>query len=418
MNVAAEQRLVVLEEQCAKPEWLSLEDAALLIQLRFDVVCLASSDTTGEHPGQAQFLINPKQYVSHLALPSGTLLIVRPKIDPSQVFRLLAYVYAGWNKDVFRQVEVSYSSDNLLFEPLIELFNELIAARVRRGLVQDYVRHEDNLSVMRGRIQFERHIALNAMRPDRLFCRYHHQTVDNEDNQILKWTLRLLASVNGWSSRTVHSLRVNLRHFSEVSLRAPDRVGLGDRVYHRMNDDYRLLHDLCRLFLDGGAIDEHTGDWRFRGFLLDMNRLFEAFVSKAFEAVAGRLTNLTAHPQKAELLCQAKSGTVWIQPDVTICEGSRAIVIVDAKYKRPEGGPINPDLYQMIAYGTALQCNRAFLLYPATESALEETFEIRHSPITVHVRHIDIGHEECVPRAERVAEMILQEIASEMRALG
>lgn len=290
MTEGSRGRLLVLREQCPEQVWLWEEDAALLKKLDFDLVRLAVSDTAGAdlHPGQAYFQVNPKQYVAHLALPSGSLLLVEPKINPANVFRMLAYVYAGWNRDVFRNAEVLYSTDRLLFEPLVELFSDMVAARVRRGLVQDYVRHEENLSVMRGRILFERQVAANAVRPDRLFCRYHQQTPDIEDNQVVKWTLRYLAGVDGWSARTAHSVRVNLRHFSEVSLRAPDRGPLCGRRYNRMNDDYRLLHDLCRLFLENGAITEHAGDWRFRGFLLDMNLLFEAFITKAFSTTVAR----------------------------------------------------------------------------------------------------------------------------------
>ncbi len=38
---------------------------------------------------------------------------------------------------------MSYRSDQLLFEPLEELFNGLESNRVRRGLFQRYVEHEE-----------------------------------------------------------------------------------------------------------------------------------------------------------------------------------------------------------------------------------------------------------------------------------
>ena len=409
---------VVLQEQCPKQVWLWEEDAKLLESLDFDLVRLAGSDTNDAdlHPGQACFSANAKQYVSHLALPSGTLLLVEPKINPANIFRMLAYVYAGWNRDVFRDAEVRYASDNFLFEPLVELFNDLVAGRVRRGLVHDYVRHEENLSVMRGRILFERHVAVNAVRPDHLFCGYHRRTPDIEDNQILKWTLHYLASVKGWTARTVHSLRLNLRHFSEVSLRAPDRGALCSRVYSRMNDDYRLLHDLCRLFLENSGIAEHAGDLRFRGFLLDMNLLFEAFVARAFSTMA-RFTCLTAHLQTQDFLSHPSPATVTIRPDVTIREGVRTAAVVDAKYKRLQGTFRNHDFYQVIAYGTVLQCPRTYLFYPATEWDSDAVVEVRNSPIKIKVRRVDIGRTDCVSLIEQAARTVFNE-ASEDPALS
>jgi len=221
MNDAPRGRLLALHEQCGEEVWLSEEDAALLRALDFDLLRLAEADATGVdlHAGQACFLVNPKQYVAHLALPSGDVLRVEPKIHAANVFRMLAYVYARCRPDVFRDAEVSYATGRSLFEPLVELFNDLVATRARRGLVQDYVRHEQNLGVMRGRILLERQVTTNAVRPDHLFCRYYQQTPDIEDNQILKWTLWCLASLDDWSERTARFLRV-----------CPASVGNGESV--------------------------------------------------------------------------------------------------------------------------------------------------------------------------------------------
>jgi len=204
--------------------------------------------------------------------------------------------------------------------------------------------------------------------------------------------------------------QVNLRHFSEVGLRTPGPKALSGRAYNRMNDDYRLLHDLCRLFLANRAITEDAGDWRFRGFRLDMNELFERFVTEAFWSVA-KSTCLTAHPQKEDRLSQPPSAPIRIRPDVTLCEGVRTAAVVDAKYKRTEDKLANHDLYQAIAYGTALQCNRVYLLYPATECDADATIQVRHSPIAIHVRRIDIGDPRCVSHVEQAARTILGEAA-------
>jgi 5-methylcytosine-specific restriction enzyme subunit McrC len=407
MSGELEDPRIALQEQCDSSVWLRSDDAALLQTLGFDVrVAPPNGAEADQHPGRSCFIVSPKQYVAHLALPSGVVLMVRPKIDPANVFRMLAYVYAGWNKDVYRNAEVLYSTDTFLFEPLVELFCELVASRVRRGLVQDYVNHEENLAVLRGRIAFEQQVSVNPMRPDRLFCRYQQQTPDNDDNQIVKWTLRYLTSVEAWSLPTVHALRANLRYFTEVSLRPPGRGALGGRVYNRMNDDYRILHDFCRLFLENRALTEDAGEWRFRGFLLDMNLLFEAFVTTAFSAAA-RGTSLTVLPQRTDLFSAPPSMPIWIRPDVTVREGLQTVAIVDAKYKRSDGGLGNPDFYQMLAYGTILCCGRAYLFYPATECGGDAVIQVRNSPMKIHVRRIDIGHPQCVSIAEQAAITVL-----------
>lgn len=420
MSEEPERQTVVLQEQYEKLVWLQADDAALLQRLDFEIrIAPPPPDTIAadQSPDQNCFIVNPRQYVAHLKLPSGTILVIKPKVDPACIFRMLAYVYAGWRHDVFQRTDVLYATDEFRIEPLVELFCELVAARVRRGLVQDYQNHEENLSVLRGRILFEKQAAVNVIRPDRLFCGYQEQTPDNEDNQIVKWTLRYLAGFGCWSTRTVHSLRVNLRHFSEVSLRPPDRGALSGRLYNRMNDSYRLLHDFCRLFLDNRAITEHVGDWQFQGFMLDMNLLFESFVTKAFMAAAAP-TSFIARPQREDLLSEPLSVPIRIKPDVTVHDGTRVAAIVDAKYKRLNGLPGNPDFYQMIAYGTALQCARAYLFYPATEWESDAIVEVRHSPIKIYVRRMDIGHPKCVSLAEQAARAVLNEAYAETVLAG
>jgi hypothetical protein len=84
-------------------------------------------------------------------------------------------------------------------------------------------------------------------------------------------------------------------------------------------------------------------------------------------------------------------------------------VVADAKYKRDEGGPQNPDIYQAIAYGTVLQCPDVYLLYPKTEIDSERDIVVLNSPIVVKTRRVDISSSQAVENAESLAEAIATE---------
>ncbi len=109
----------------------------------------------------------------------------------------MAYAFLRWHEQILRPEEVQYDTDSFLFEPLVRLFNDLVAARTRRGLVQDYVRHEENLSLIRGKLLFREHIQRNVGYPNRAYCRFFENTVDIPDNQIIRRTLKLLLSNGG-----------------------------------------------------------------------------------------------------------------------------------------------------------------------------------------------------------------------------
>lgn len=397
------ERLGLVEQEWCGAS-LTEEDVKFLRELNFDVAPsrTSSQPSTPELP-QKSYVVNPHQFVGHFLLPSGTRVVIRPKVDTSNIFRILAYIYAREHPDPFREAEVSYRPDQLLFEPLVELFNRLVAKRVRRGLYQNYQEHEENLLVFRGRLAAPLHIRQNLARPDHVFCRFTHNTHDVDDNQIIKWTLRFLLTVYPWSASTVQALRANFHQFEAVALKQVSRTAFANRHYHRLNEDYRLLHDFCRLFLEKASISEQYGRVRFRGYLLDMNQLFEQFVSNAFQVV-GKTTRLLVVSQSSAYLSLYP---VHIRPDITVRMGQRVVSIVDAKYKRRFETYDNPDVYQMLAYATALDCPRTFLIFPASECEEEGPVEIVNSPVTIEIRRLDIRDPNCVAAAERVAKDVL-----------
>jgi 5-methylcytosine-specific restriction enzyme subunit McrC len=399
----------VLEEQQWRGVSLSPEDADLLRSLNFEVAePYGSTSPVAEGDSKKPYVVNPRQYVGHFVLPSGMTIVIKPKIEAANIFRMLAYVYLREHPKPFRDADVLYASDQLLFEPLIELFNALVAKRVRRGLYQSYIEHQDNLSVFRGRLAVQRHLQLNLARPDHVFCRYSQQTHDIEDNQIIKWTIRVLLSVFPWSTGTVQSLRANFHQFEAVSLTRPERSAFQNRHYHRLNEDYRLLHDLCRLFLEKKSISERPGAIGFRGFLLNMNELFEQFISAAFQ-VMGRKTRFMVVSQAPAYLSLYP---VRIRPDITIRAGHAVTAIVDAKYKRNFDVYDNPDVYQMLAYATALKCPRTFLVFPTSECDRAGPVEILNSPVTIEICRVDISDRECVSVAEQLAADVLNRVSA------
>jgi 5-methylcytosine-specific restriction enzyme subunit McrC len=394
---------VELVEQSEQEVELSQEDAAFLAQLKFIVIPCSRADE-----GRYVFTVNPQQWVGHFRLPSARIVKITPKIPSASVLRMLAYAFLRWPEQMLLPEDVQYDTDSFLFEPLIRLFNDLVAARVRRGLVQDYVRHEENLSLIRGKLLLRDHIHRNVGYPSRAYCRFFENTVDILDNQIIRRTLKLLLSNGGWSGMTEHGLIANRHQFeavSDVDLRS---VRWEAHHYHRLNEDYEPIHRLCALFLATSSISEAVGKLQFSGFLLDMNKLFEKFVEQAFVTVGAKL-GVEICPQKPERL--ADIPFVRIYPDIIVaCAGTTAAV-VDAKYKRDAFGPQNSDMFQVIAYGTALRCSDTYLFYPETELAVEKTVPVRNSPIVVNTRRIAISGEDCIKSAEDSVRAVLERAA-------
>jgi 5-methylcytosine-specific restriction enzyme subunit McrC len=392
--VEQESRLVVLEPCDSK--YL----AVLGFQVAFEEV--RECNEAEEH---VTCLVNPGSFVGHFQLPSHRIVVIEPKVDTASVLRMLAYVFTANHRHLLRDEQVKYATDRPLFEPLVELFNGLVKARARRGLVQDYIVRDENLGVFRGALNINAQVQHNLGRENRIHCRFFEQTVDIPDNRLVKTTLHHLLQFGGWTSRTTQSLIRNLHQFDSVTLQRfrPETAPSGQ--YHRLNEDYRPIHELCHLFLAYSSVSERVGTFGFRGFLLNMNLLFEQFVEKAFQSALKR-SRLIVELQRARPL-SLDTGAPDIKPDITVRRGTAVAVVVDAKYKRDEGGPRNPDIYQMIAYGTVLKCPDVFLLYPKTEIDSECDIAVLNCPIVVKTRRVDISSPQSVVNTESLAKRVL-----------
>jgi 5-methylcytosine-specific restriction endonuclease McrBC regulatory subunit McrC len=169
------------------------------------------------------------------------------------------------------------------------------------------------------------------------------------------------------------------------------------------------------LLLDGCSFSEQIGDVRFRGFLVDMNILFEKFVTQAFIKKSRKIPGipLMIGWQDSSLLSDPGSiHKLTIKPDITVRLPAGLISIVDAKYKKAVASYENHDFYQVISYATGLGCPKTHLVYPASEQELEETVGIRNTNITVGVHRVDLENPNCFENVESVAESVLKQCSA------
>ena len=78
-----------------------------------------------------------------------------------------------------------------------------------------------------------------------------------------------------------------------------------------------------------------------------------------------------------------------MRPDLTVYRDGRPMLVVDAKWKRPIGAPAPTDLYQMLAYCTALGVGRAVLVYPGRRDGVG-VYSLHKAPIRVEMRTLRV----------------------------
>ena len=316
------------------------------------------------------------QVVGVLAVPGRTVEIL-PKIDGDSddgdhgavraaLVRMLAVALGLRIADA--DLAALDTQRNDLLELLVRLFAERLLAAVRRGLPRRYVAREEDLRLLRGKLDVTRQITHLAARPDRLACRFDELSEDTPLNRVLKAAVSRLARL----ARTA----ANARLLAELAARfefvgdSPDPLREPVRL-DRTNAAFHDLHRLARLFLEGDW--QSTASGRAAGFtlLFPMNVLFETFVGRCLQrALARQPVRVRLQARGHYALTGADGHPLFaLRPDVVI-EGAEGAVVLDAKWKElhlgeKKLGVAQSDVYQMLAYAEAWDAKRLVLVYPS-----------------------------------------------------
>ncbi len=337
-----------------------------------------------------EFDVNPNQYVGVMRLPSGLTLDFLPKVNLYTVMWMIAEVerLEGIDFDWLEQHVTIDTFDDIL-EPIARVFVGQVEHLIDRGLYRTYVDTEDNLTAIRGRIDFREDLNRNVILRHRTYCRFTEFSWDVPENQVIRQVVRKLAGW-GFSSELTLELMAIDRQMEDVSPSHFAAVDIDRFHYSRQSDHYRPVHRFCRLFLDGFSLSEHAGDSPFDGFLMDMNVLFERFVASRL-----RQRLLDHHPrwrvqtQHQTRLFHGQSNLV--RPDLLLEHLHHTAMVADTKYKRRMGADGSPaDYYQMITYCTVLGLQAGMLVYPRHEVDVEQGLLVRGSPIEIHEVSIDL----------------------------
>ncbi|MEG4324935.1 5-methylcytosine restriction system specificity protein McrC, partial [Microcoleus sp. herbarium5] len=142
-----------------------------------------------------------------------------------------------------------------------------------------------------------------------------------------------------------------------------------------LNQDYQLLHALCRFFLDNTGPSHETGDREMLPFLIDMANLYEQFVAEWLKAnTPKRFKVEQQYPVKHD-----KDYFDEIDLIIRDIETNEILYVLDTKYKAPDRVG-SDDRHQIVAYANALNCQNAILVYPQDLTTL---LDIKHGAIRV-----------------------------------
>lgn len=262
-----------------------------------------------------------------------------------------------------------------LLDIFIQAFLQCALVQAKKGLISKYVGTEDNLPAVKGRFSAHGHLRHNLARPHLLHCNYDEFTPDNAYNRVVKATLE---ACRGWiqapkTQRLWFEAYTRFAHVSSVRIFSAAVARLPqDRTTRR----YRPLLKWCEWLLKVDSPTLSAGMVEAPALLFDMNRLFEAHVTRLEEAAADDLQQIYSQKPWTTLATLHGEGVFALKPDITVWQSAtnqaspQITRIVDAKWKRlnplaPNWGVDQSDIYQMLAYAIRYRCRHMELVYPA-----------------------------------------------------
>ena len=242
-----------------------------------------------ETPGHWQ--VTAHNYVGSILL-DGIQVLVRPKIPLRNLFLLLE---VGLREQDWRDEAALYERSLHLLRAIVSFFARTTETTLARGLYHSYRERHDRLVALRGRLDVARQLAQPGIAVPTA-CQFTEFTVNLLENSYLKAAVSRSLRVDGVQPADRHRLMrhlVALKDVGDVRHRPTDVDYL---EFTRLNEHYKPALGLARLVLENLSLRDAVGEIEASSFMLDMNELFERFVTERLrQAVRGRLDVKAQH---------------------------------------------------------------------------------------------------------------------------
>ena len=362
-------------------------------QLSLTIEPAASSDT--------DYYLRPESTVGAVEIGALSVLI-EPKIGIAKLLSLACYAIG---KVKFGAEDFDFPEEYALADALALALTFQARRAFSSGLLHGYRSEEEALQTVRGRIRFDEQLRHRFNRPLPVEVRFDEFTSDIVANRLVKAAAHRLGRMRLRSLQARRNLGWMAGMLDDVSLVEFPPREVPAVAFDRLNEHYRRVVELSRLILRHGAFESGRGSVRASGFLMDMNVVFQEFVTQALRETLG-VSEHTFCERTINSLDEG--GEVRLRPDLTWWDGTSCVFVGDAKYKNLTGERVpNSDLYQMLAYATALDLPGGLLVYAQGE-ADTETYNVRHCGKRLETAALDLSGtlDDVLVRVKGIAQQV------------
>lgn len=261
---------------------------------------------------------------------------------------------------------------NPFIEILIREFASSLFESLKRLTPKRYVREEENLNYLKGKIKFSENIRYNCTNQAKFYCEYDEFSENNLLNQLFLFVSTCLYNISN-NSYNKKTLKFIINYYSDISFVRFDKFKVREIKLTRNQELFKKPFKLAKMFVEQTSVDLSKNKFENITLVWDMNKLFEEFVYEILK----RQTSLSVSAQKGKRLLKnvdSKIRNTYV--DILITKPQK--IVVDTKYKELQSIQDfdNKDAFQVITYCLLHNTNKAVLIYPKFNNNINKNYEL------------------------------------------
>lgn len=249
---------------------------------------------------------------------------------------------------------------NPFIEILIKEFAISLFDSIKRLTPKRYVREEENLNYLKGKIKFSENIRYNCTNQAKFYCEYDEFSENNPLNQLFLFVSTCLYNISN-NSYNKKLLKFIINYYSDISFVRFDKFKIQKIKLTRSQEFFKKPFNLAKMFVEKTSVDLSKNKFENITLVWDMNKLFEEFI---FELIKRKIPECSPIAQKTKRLLRSTQETRRdTKVDILV---QHPQVIIDTKYKKFTNFDdiSSADIYQVTTYCTLYGYKKAILLYP------------------------------------------------------
>ena len=309
-------------------------------------------------------------------------------IPIKNIYYMLCY---AWNIiDEINDTEFGDEKFENIYNIMAKILDYFLNKLIKRGFYKNYILIEEDLSMLKGKIDFSKSIKTNVINQKRLICQYDILSANILFNQIIKSTLNKLINYKNIDGELKDKLIILSRYFIKIKDIKINNNTFKMLKYHRNNIHYKFIINICKLVYNNLILDKNSNE-NSGQFYIDknekktMHRIYEKFVLNYYK-INYQNFKVEPKPIKWKIKNDNFNFIPNMKTDITIYDKyKQKCLIIDTKFykeiliKHKDKEMIRPShLYQIYAYMNNIKFKgniKGILLYAGTNEIINKNYE-------------------------------------------